>query len=114
MAGRKMLVALALALLLVLVFASAAAAARLGEQRGFDRINGGGGKDIIHADRYGNDRDLVNGGSGNDVIHVDDGDTKDKANGGSGRDYCYVDSLNEVVGKTCDNIEGRHVATRTR
>jgi len=41
MAGRKMLVALALALLLVLVFASAAAAARLGEQRGFDRINGG-------------------------------------------------------------------------
>jgi RTX calcium-binding nonapeptide repeat (4 copies) len=105
MAGRKMLVALALALLLVLVFASAAAAARLGEQRGFDRINGGGGRDIIHADRYGNDRDLVNGGSGNDVIHVDDGDTKDKVNGGSGDyDTCYVDSVSEVVGKTCEDM----------
>ena len=51
----------------------------------------------------------MNGGAGNDVIHVDDGDTKDKANGGSGRDYCYVDSLNEVVGKTCDNIDARHL-----
>jgi len=105
MVGRKTFVTLALATLLVLVFASAATAARLGEQRGPDHINGGGGRDIIHADKYGNDRDIVNGGAGNDVIHVDDGDTKDKVNGGSGDyDTCYVDSVSEVVGTTCEDM----------
>src|SRR5215210_3321796 len=125
---RRIFMVLMLAALVVVMFASAVLAInkrcdtipcngtsnkdKLSERQGngvADRINGGGGRDIIHADRYGNDRDLVNGGSGNDVIHVDDGDTKDKVNGGSGRDYCYVDSLNEVVGKTCDNIDAKHL-----
>ena len=97
---------LTLAALLVLMTASAALAAKYGERSGADNIKGGGGRDVIHADRYGGDRDVVNGGAGNDVIYVDDGDARDKVNGGAGTDRCYVDSLTEVVGTTCESVVG--------
>jgi Ca2+-binding RTX toxin-like protein len=106
MVRRKIFMVLALAGLLVVMFASAALAAKLGETRGNDKINGGGGRDIIHADRYGGDRDIANGGSGNDVIHADDRDTRDKVNGGPGFDRCYIDSLRELAGKPCEETVG--------
>jgi Ca2+-binding RTX toxin-like protein len=98
---------LALSALLVVILASAALAARYGESCGSDNINGGGGRDVIDVDRCGNDRDVANGGTGNDVIRADDGDPNDKVNGGPGNDdHCEVDSLREVVGKSCEEIEG--------
>ncbi len=102
---RRIFLVLALAALLVVMFASAALAAKLGEKSGSDKLNGGGGRDIVNAARFGNDRDLVNGGSGNDVLYVDDGDTRDKVNGGPGHDRCYADSLREVVGRSCEETQ---------
>ncbi len=104
--SRKIFMVLTLAALLVVITASAALAAKYSERPGPDNINGGGGRDVIRADRYGNDRDVVNGGSGNDVIYVEDDDVRDKVNGGAGTDRCYVDSLREVVGTTCESVVG--------
>jgi hypothetical protein len=103
---RKIFTGLALAALLGMMFASAALAANLGERKGPDNINGGAGRDKINAARFGGDADRVNGGPGNDVLNVDDGDTRDKVIGGPGEDLCRVDSLREVVGKSCETIEG--------
>jgi hypothetical protein len=69
-----------------------------------DKIIARGGRDLILANKYGNDRDIVRSGRGRDKINVRDGDPKDRIRAGTGAgDWCIVDANSELAGG-CERV----------
>jgi hypothetical protein len=69
-----------------------------------DRIIARGGRDLILANKYGNDTDIVKSGKGFDKINVRDGDPRDRIRAGKGaHDWCIVDANSELAGG-CERI----------
>ncbi len=91
---------------IVALFATAAYAATitgspqsdmLYETQRNDTINGRGGADDLHADRFPFDTDELDGGTGTDELNARDADNRDTLDGGMGFDKCKGDQLDTYI-----------------
>ena len=104
--SRRAPMLLAAIAIMVALFATAAYAAvitgtsqsdMLFESQRNDTIDGRGGNDDLHAERFPFDRDDLDGGTGTDELNARDADNRDTLDGGMGFDKCKGDPLDTYI-----------------
>lgn len=72
-----------------------------------DEISGFDGRDVIRAQKFGDDNDVLDSDRRGDRVRSDDGDSRDSIDCGSGRDTAIVDEGDSVNFSNCEDVRGQ-------